>query len=154
MKGVAIWGPPVVLLLVGTAAYIAVVKLTTPKPITISAQPHIVSPQGSDSAQASTSADAAISTQVSLPDSTEIAAWQAAADDGSEVWRLDVLSAAKHLSKQYGFVDDDAFSMQSSDTTASTVQAAHGSYLYSIMMYQPGLKGDKGVWSIKSIGIQ
>jgi hypothetical protein len=128
-----------------------VVKLTTPQPVVIKS-----TPQATTTAQASSSATGQnqITTQVTAASQEQLAQWQKAADNGSEDWRLDPLSAAKQQSLSYGFEAEDALSLVSTTgQDSSVVSAQHGNQQYSIIMYQPGLKGSQGVWAIQSISL-
>lgn len=146
-RSLAIWGPPLLLLLVGTAAYIWVVKWTTPKPIVITA-----SPQASSSTHISNTT--VIATQVIVPTSEEVVAWQKAADEGSESWRTIPLDAAKQMSLSYGFDSTDLFTAGQDGNSSAQIMVTHGDKSYVITMYQPGQTGNGGVWAIQSIETQ
>jgi uncharacterized protein (DUF342 family) len=151
MHKLSIFGPPLLLLVIGAAVYIMMVKLTTPQPVVIRS-----TPQATVAAQASSSAVSQdqITTQVTVASQEQLTQWQKAADTGAEVWRLDPLSAAKQQSLSYGFKAEDAFSLvQANGQSATVVIAQHDNQRYDITMYQPGLKGSQAVWSIQSIAL-
>lgn len=137
MQKLSIIGPPILILIIGIAAYITVVKLTTPKPIVVNATPqsNLSTPSAS------------ITTSISTPSASQIELWQASAS-AAESWRRDPLEAAKNLSGPYGFSSNDAFSLVAGTTT---VLAEHDDKMYDLAMYQPGQNGPMGIWLIQSI---
>lgn len=150
MRNLSIALPSLVLLIIGIAAYIIVVKITTPPTILVTAKPGAVGQQASSSPQASASTK--INTSIVPPTSDVVKQWQQEANSGAAAWRLDPTSTAKELSGEYGFSTDDQFSASTSGQSANTtVQAQHNGKTYTFTMYQPGQTGAKGIWAIKSI---
>lgn len=149
-------GPPLVLLIVGAAVYIIVLKLTQPSSQVIEATPVNESSQSVATSQSSASANlTSVTTTVSQPSDSQISNWQSMADQGKEIWRLDPLQAAKQMGLDYGFVTSDPFSLIESSASANqktkVIDASHQGKGYTLTMRQPGTEGAKGIWIIDKI---
>lgn len=142
-RSMSVLAPPLFLLVIGAAAYISVVKITTPEPIVVS---------GNGVGQtANPTPTTVIATGSALAATDQISTWQRAADDGREVWRTDSLTAAQKLGLSYGFDSTDDFSLESTDADQAVINAIHEGKKYTLTMYQPEKKGDGGIWVIRSI---
>ena len=139
--------PPALILVVGAATYITVVKLSTPEPIIVRGTPQATL-SASDSAQAQSSD---ITTTVVPPTKEQIEQWQRKASDGGEQWRFDPLSAAKHMSLNYGFETADPFQLIDGSGQRPQVTARHKNQIYTLVMKQADNSATKKVWYISEI---
>lgn len=139
--------PPIILVVVGTAVYIMVVKATTPKPIVVTGSPQTAS------GTATPVAGSTIKTNVASPSASQIAQWRLEATH-SAAWRIDPVSAAKQQSLEYGFdVSDSMNLVQSPKNGVAQVSANHQDAQYTITMQQFG-SGPSAVWAISDISKQ
>ena len=151
--------PPLVLIGIGIAVYISVIKLTTPPVKTVSALPNSTS--ATESATPTSQAPASmqltqINTQVTTHTKEQIEEWQSRADSGQDSWRLDVMRAAEQMAGQYGFLPGDQLTLNQSDEESvqsgqAEIMAIRQSDVYVITLIQPGVQGSKGIWVISSI---
>lgn len=151
-------GPPLLLLLIGAATYITVVKLMEQEvPIL---HPALGTEQRSPSTEEikerQSQALTAISTEVVRPTETTLSIWQAEANAGKNAWRTDPLQAAKRMGADQGFQDSDPFILEEVGEADKRrldkdVLATHQGKDYILTMIQPLTKGSKGIWIIQSI---
>jgi hypothetical protein len=146
MQKFSLIGPPLLLVIIGAAAYIVVVKLSTPDPIVVRG-----TPQSTVSATQPTITPSDISFDTTAPTAEQISDWQRKATEGVEDWRYDPLAAAKHQGEAYGFATEDPFQLTSQDQSSPQISATHDDKHYIIRMAQVGEEGQKKVWYISGI---
>lgn len=155
----AIIGPPLVLILIGVAVYIAVVKITTPEVEVITVVNDTSATESADfSANSSPSAQPLTTIQLDIPEPNleQVENWQKAVDAGSEQWRTDPLEVAQQTAGQYGFLVNDQLTLVVQDANSqpsgeAMVLAVTGGKDYIITLHQPGTVGETGVWVITDI---
>lgn len=160
-RSLLIIAPPLILILVGVAVYISVIKLLTPQLETISAVPDKLqstsSAEESSSSASSTDPINPINTEVNAPSNADIEQWQADVKNGKDVWRLDPVSAAENLAGVYGFIPGDQLTLVTDEgstqpiSESATIIALHGPDTYVITLVQPNITGPQGIWVIRSI---
>lgn len=155
-------GPPLLLVIIGLAVYIAVIKIVTPEEKVIS-----VVEDGSEvtplptitpTPLASSSAQLSIPSEVILPNQAELETMQREADEGVHTWRLDPLQTAEQTAGQYGFLVDDQLTLLTDEAARlegrATVLVHHNGSLYELQMQQPVRVGADGVWIIAGVAKQ
>lgn len=151
--------PPIILLIIGFGVYIAVVKMTTNEEqvVTVTSDPPSNKDASSSAALVETTpVKTVISLDITAPTSEQLATWQDKVDNGEDLWRLDPLKVAEQTAGQYGFLVNDQLTIVQpgegeSLTQQAVILARSGGVNYEIVLEQPVIKGEKGIWVIVDI---
>lgn len=155
MSRLSIMVPPLLLLLVGAMVYIVVEKVTAPKSVVITAEPSQPQTASASAKAAPSSAVSETTIEVTSPSQAQLQAWQKAAANKTESWRLTPALVAKRILIDQQLATEAAVANQVERSEGtSVIRVAMSNNEFILTLKQPVTQGEAGIWVVESIVVK